>query len=247
MLLCGRTTVDCLRNETISASVHHLALQNSNFTLTCVRERMGRNILFVSPKFHMTYLSLPLQPSVQTPHYWPGHLPIAFVFSVPGSHEKFASRPVVGATGENLSIALEYLHIELPSIFSSADRYAYRITNAYSKPIAKSLGNRSSQASHSQVKTTENIARALRDLDGCNLVILCGLKAQLLAESIRQPGRKVVCTWHTSNQALANKFRSIEVSKFSESSARRQLRSKLWAQYLLNSLHSSDPAVYTAL
>lgn len=184
----------------------------------------------------MPHLSPLLHPAVHTAYYWQGNLPVSFVFSVPGAHEKLASFPVAGATGKNLSFALEHLHSELPAVFSSADRYAYRITNAYSKPIAKSLGNASSQANDSQVLAPENIARVLRDLDGCNFVILCGLKAQLLAESIHHPGRTVVCSWHTSNQALSNKFNSFEVSKLPKSCDRRKLRARLWAQELLNSM-----------
>jgi hypothetical protein len=188
----------------------------------------------------VTHFSPPLDLAAQTAHHWQGQLPVAFVFSVPGSYEKSAGRPVAGVTGENLSFALEHLHSELPAVFSSTDRYAYRITNAYSKPIAKSLGDASSQASDLQVQAPENIARVLRDLNGCNFVILCGLKAQLLAESIRQPGRTVACSWHTSNQALSNKFRSLEVSKLPDTYARRRLRAKLWAQELLNSLRHSN-------
>ena len=188
----------------------------------------------------MTNLFPVLHCAVHAPHFWQGHLPVAFIFSVPGAHEQTADRPVAGATGENLSFALEHLHSALPAVFSSTDRYAYRITNAYSKPIAKSLGDASSQASDSQVQAPENIARVLRDIDGCNFVILCGLKAQLLAESIRQPSRTVVCAWHTSNQALSNKFGSVEVSRLPEPYARRQLRAKLWAQEILNLLCPSN-------
>lgn len=184
----------------------------------------------------MTNLSSALHSTVHASHFWQGQLPVAFVFSVPGAHEMSTCRPVSGATGENLSFALEHLHSELPGVFSSTDRYAYRITNAYSKPIAKSLGDASSQASDLQVQAPENIIRVVRDINGCDFVILCGLKAQLLAESIRQPSRTVVCTWHTSNLALSNKFRSVEVSRVAEPYARRQLRARLWAQELLNSL-----------
>jgi hypothetical protein len=188
----------------------------------------------------MTNLSPALHPAVHAPHFWQGQLPVAFVFSAPGAHEKSAGRPVASATGENLSFALEHLHSELPGVFSSTDRYAYRITNAYSKPIAKSLGDASSQASDLQVQAPKNIVRVLRDISGCNFVILCGLKAQLLAESIGQPGRIVVCSWHTSNQALSSKFNPLEVSRLPEPYTRRQLRAKLWAQELLNSLRPSN-------
>lgn len=188
----------------------------------------------------MSNLSPARHPAVHAPHFWQGQLPVAFVFSVPGANEKTAGRPVSGATGENLSFALQHLHAELPDVFSSTDRYAYRITNAYSAPIAKSLGDSSSQASDLQVQAPENIIRVVRDINGCNFVILCGLKAQLLSEAIRQPNRTVVCAWHTSNQALSNKFGSLEVSRLPEPHARRQLRAKLWAQEILNSLRHSN-------
>lgn len=184
----------------------------------------------------LRHLSASPPSAVHSYHYWQGILPIAFVFSVPGSQEKFAGRPVAGATGDNLSFALKHLHAKLPAVFSSTDRYAYRITNAYSKPIAKSLGDRSSQASNSKIQALSNIARVLRDLEGCNFVILCGIKAQLLADSIRYPDRTIVCSWHTSNQALSGKYCSPDISRIPDPYTRRQLRAKLWAQELLNSL-----------
>ena len=169
-------------------------------------------------------------------HYCEGRYPVAFVFSVPGSHEVTSGEPVAGVTGENLKYSLKHLHAKLPSVFPSIERYEYRITNAYSEPIAKSRGDKSSQASNSQVLEPDNVARVFHELDGCSLVILCGVKAQLLAQAVLLSGRTVVCTWHTSNQALSSKFRSAEVSACEEPSGRRRLRAKLWAQELLNSI-----------
>jgi hypothetical protein len=191
-------------------------------------------VLFMTPEL------LALHPAVDASHFWQGQLPVAFVFSVPGAHEKSAGRPLAGTTGENLSFALQHLHAQLPGVFSSIDRYAYRITNAYDMPIAKSLGNSSSEASDLQVKAPENIIRVLRDISGCNFVILCGLKAQLLSGPISQPSRTVVCAWHTSNQGLSKKFSPLEVSRLPESHARRQLRAKLWARDILKSLRPSN-------
>lgn len=178
-------------------------------------------------------------PQGNMPHLNIGHLPVAFVFSTPGAKEKSSGRPVTGVTGENLSLALMHLHSELPTVFSSTERYAYRITNAYNWPTAKSLGDKSSQAADRLITTPTNIARVVKEIDGCNVVILCGLKAQLLAEPIRQIGPTVICSWHTSNQALFQKFSTTDVSKLSEPRSRRQLRVKLWAQELLDSLNSA--------
>ncbi len=174
------------------------------------------------------------------PHYWKGELPIAFVFSVPGGRENLEGRPASGATGEYLSHALEYLYSQRPCVFSSVNRYAYRITNAFDRPIARSLGSASSEASNRQVQAPENVARVLIDLDGCNLVVLCGIKAQLLAEAICLPGRTIVCAWHTSNQALSTKYRAPNILKLTDSFARRQLRVQFWAQELLDSLDSAE-------
>jgi len=179
---------------------------------------------------------MPSPSSLHTAHYWHGQLPVAFVFSVPGSREKSTDRPLAGATGENLDFALAYLRAKLPTVFASADRYAYRITNAYSTPIAKSLGHSSTEATDSQIITSENAARVLRDLEGCMTVILCGLKAQLLESVIRESGRIVACVWHTSNQALSGKFRAPVISTLSDSHARRKLRAQFWAKDLLHSL-----------
>jgi len=84
----------------------------------------------------MTNISPVLHPSVHASHFWQGQLPVAFVFSVPGAHEKTTGRPVAGATGVNISFARQHLHAELPAVFSLTDRYAYRITNAVVCPFA---------------------------------------------------------------------------------------------------------------
>lgn len=181
-------------------------------------------------------------PPASSAHFWRGHLPIAFVFSVPGAHEKSESRPVARTTGENLDFALVYLQAHNPEAFPSADRYAYRITNAYCKPIARSLGNSSSQAANSQILAPENVSRVIRDLAGCRVVILCGRKAQLLQNSVRQAGKTVVFAWHTSNQALSSKFSCPELQCIDNAHARRQLRATLWAEdvlHTLNGLHAT--------
>lgn len=100
---------------------------------------------------------MPYRNSGVTTHYSSGTLLVAFVFSVPGAREKSADAPVAGITGENLLFALEYLHERRRAIFASPDRYKYRITNAYRKPVAKSLGDKSSQARDSQILESANV------------------------------------------------------------------------------------------
>lgn len=171
-------------------------------------------------------------------HFWMGALPLAFILSTPGHQEKTSGRPVAGATGDNLAFALEYLHSCCPALFPSPDRYCYRITNAYSKPIAKSLGHRSSEASDSEIRTAENVTRVLNDLKGCDIVILCGLKARLLSGSISGSGRRIACVCHTSNRGLSSTYSNQEISKLPTPSARRRHRAELWAQEVLECLTS---------
>ena len=183
---------------------------------------------------------MPYSNSGVTTHYSPGTLPVAFVFSVPGAREKSAGAPVAGTAGENLSFALAYLHARLPAVFASPDRYAYRITNAYKEPFAKSLGDESSQARDSQILESANVKRVLRELDGCRTVILCGLKAQLLADEIRKSHKMVVCAWHTSNRALSGKYKTTEVTELLNSLERRKKRAELWAREILRKLGCRD-------
>lgn len=174
-----------------------------------------------------------------TVHFWQGDQPVAFVFSVPGTHEKGTGHPVAGTTGENLSMALAHLSGAMPNLFPSKDRYAYRITNAYNNPIAQALGHSSSEATDAQVLASLNIARVVKELAGCHTVILCGLKAQLLHTSVAERERMVVCASHTSNQALASKFNTSAVRQLTSSRARREARVELWAQKLLENLSES--------
>lgn len=167
-------------------------------------------------------------------HYNHGYLPLAFVFSVPGAVESNEHRPVSGATGENLSIALTYLHSWVPHLFESLDRYAYRITNTYVYPIAKSLGYKYSEARKADVVSFENIDRVRQDIVGCSVVVLCGLRAQLLSPYISTTGIATINAWHTSNQALSKKYNTLEIKGIPNATLRRNNRSRLWAKDLAN-------------
>ncbi len=114
------------------------------------------------------------------PHLWPGELPTAFVFSVPGRHEKCKGRPVAGGTGTNLTAALAILHAARPDRFASPTLEAYRITNAYHEPIWPKNNNGRSEAMASQLKTPNNKGRLVDELADCRLIVWCGKKAQYL-------------------------------------------------------------------
>lgn len=174
-----------------------------------------------------------------TAHYNHGHLPVAFVFSAPGAQEELESRPVAGETGRNLGLALEYLRSVRPDLFPSTDRYAYRITNAYEHPLAASRGDRSSEATRKQVMASPNVARVLSELRGCNVVVLCGRRAQMLASAISRSGRVVLHGIHTGNRSLVAKYHGDRYSRLATPLERRRLRMKHWADDLLETIDNS--------
>jgi uracil-DNA glycosylase len=139
-------------------------------------------------------------------HYCQGSVPTAFVLSVPGARERHEVKPAAGATGNNLDAALTLLNLVDPKRFPSAGRYDYRITNAFDKPRAKALGHKSSEATAREVRTPKNVARVIKDLSGCSLVLLCGKKAQLLSQQIVESGKRVVKVPHPGNRGLNRAF-----------------------------------------
>lgn len=92
------------------------------------------------------------------------------------------------------------------------------------------MGDKSSQAGDSQILESANVKRVLRELDGCNIVVLCGRRAQLLAEEIRKSHKTVICAGHTSNRALSGKYKTTEVTGLLNSLERRKKRAELWAR-----------------
>jgi len=165
-------------------------------------------------------------------HFNRGSLPVAFVFSVPGTKERDVSMPVAGDTGANLTIALGHLTRTLPSIFESPDRYEYRITNAFAEPHSKKIGTFRSEAKVSEIRNSENVRRVIEELDGCKLAILCGRRAQLLSADVKHSGIAVIHAWHTGNRALIAKYRGGQVASESTPDRRRQVRALLWAKDL---------------
>ena len=166
-----------------------------------------------------------------TSHYCPGKIGIAFVFSVPGAAECNAGRPVAGQTGENLEVALRHLHVGMPELFSSCHRYDYRITNAFAEPIARSLGHGKSEASKTAILDAGNIARVVRELEDCNVVVLSGKKAQLLGTCVSEPGRTIISVPHIGNAGL-NSIVLPATMAAATSSTRRLRRIEKWSEMI---------------
>lgn len=151
-------------------------------------------------------------------------------------------KPVAGDTGENLDSALVHLHSAEPTLFSSTDRYDYRITNAFPEPIAVALGHKVSEARGSEVKNSRNIQRVLSELHDCGLVVLCGNKARLLASAIRGPERTVVEVPHIGNKGLNGKFPVPPHLQLASSPDRRRYRVELWASAVLQQIDDRQNA-----
>jgi uracil-DNA glycosylase len=175
-------------------------------------------------------------------HFNNGRLGVAFVFSAPGAREIAAGKPVAGVSGENLDFALEYLHAKCSRLFASPQRYAYRITNASSLPLARSRGDLASEAKPAHIVERANIARIKRELRGCDLVILCGRRAELLSPLIVTPGRAIISMSHIGNRALATKYSGSRHSAGASPLARRKSRARAWARELLRSLQATHVA-----
>ena len=171
-----------------------------------------------------------------SPHFCRGLIPVAFVFSAPGEVETRAGKPVAGDTGTNLESALILLHAAQPAQFPSPHRCDYRITNAYPEPIADVPGHRGSEAHDTEVREPDNVERVLRELEGCNLVVLGGNKAGVLEQAIRGSGKQVVSVPHVGNKALNGKFKVPDRLKLTSPFARRQHRIQLWANAVLQGI-----------
>lgn len=70
-----------------------------------------------------------------------------------------------------------------------------------------SLGHASSECSFEEIRRAKNVERVVRELSGCELVVLSGERAKLLASPIMLPGRSVVKVPHVGNKALNVTFR----------------------------------------
>ena len=193
----------------------------------------SRQILYSHPRNIGGFTVEANMPLAIAPHFNQGTLPVAFVFSVPGAAELAERRPVAGDTGMNLTLALRSLVVNEPRLFRSLDRYAYRITNAFDSPMAKSLKSGASEAKAAQILDASNIKRVIKEVQDCEVVVLCGRKAQLLTNEVARTSVTVVHAWHLGNRALIGKYNGEEVRSAPTAAVRRELRVAQWAEELV--------------
>ncbi len=169
-------------------------------------------------------------------HFNQGRLPVAFVFSAPGAKEVKRKLPIAGDTGDNLSDALVHLMHARPDVFSSLERYDYRITNSYAKPLARSLKDNRTEASLGEILESENTIRLLKELKGVGLVVLCGRKAEGIRHLLSDDEFKVVVCSHTGNRGLNWTYRLESQRPPLTPEGRKMMRIEAWAKDLLKQI-----------
>jgi hypothetical protein len=120
-------------------------------------------------------------------------------------------------------------------VFPSAARYDYRITNAFSKPLARSLGDTRTEATRKEILDPENVARVRRELEGMRYVILCGDRAAYLRTKLIEAGLNIICCSHTSDQGLVA-IHNASAKHGATPKARKELRIRAWADSVLREM-----------
>lgn len=164
---------------------------------------------------------------------------VAFLFSAPGRLEEAKGAPVAGVTGANLNAALAWLREQEPALFPSADRYDYRVTNAFAEVLYEGKHGRT-EATRAEVLAPSNVQRVLEELKGVEAVVLCGGKACLIRPALEAAGLAVVEACHCGNRGLVGKYRTShpELSALASSKDRSRKRAELWGADVLAALRA---------
>jgi uracil-DNA glycosylase len=106
---------------------------------------------------------------------------VAFMFACPGQKEQAAGRVVAGATGKNLNMLLSILaeseNEKVRTLFPSADRYDYLITNA-SNTVHYPALDKTSLPSKKEYADDANLERLCVELKNIKYVIAFGAQAK---------------------------------------------------------------------
>ena len=127
-----------------------------------------------------------------------------FVFICPGRFEQSRGYPCAAGTGANLARALVQLNQRAPSLFGSAERSAYVVTNAWNQVEYPALTGRSVPG-EAEVLTPDNLTRLLGEIEALPTVVACGAQAhaalrQLVAE--RRTRAAVAYARHLSQRSV---------------------------------------------
>ncbi|MBP6091612.1 MAG: hypothetical protein KA521_10190 [Crocinitomicaceae bacterium] len=136
---------------------------------------------------------------------------IALVFSCPGRHEELNGGPVMGKTGENLSVVLQLISGKrnLPKEIELND---LRITNAWDGVLYLEKDSRTeANLNKTEIYSERNLLRLETELQDINCLILCfGYKAHNAVLKIKDrliPEIKIVRSSHLSLQAINRKIK----------------------------------------
>lgn len=133
-----------------------------------------------------------------------GKCEVGFVFICPGQYEEKYGIPCSGQTGRMLEAAIPLLFEKLPTIFSSATRKDYLITNAWAQVEYRKKTSRS-RPRKSEVLSHENLEGLYHEVKSLQYIVACGILAHNAVERCRtdfQLKAVVARAPHTSRQAL---------------------------------------------
>ena len=121
-------------------------------------------------------------------------------------------------------------------LFPSADRYQYRITNASTKIMYAGKGDGKTQDQDSNIIAKANIDRINKQLSRCEVIILCGAKAQLIEQHLI--GRIVVKTPHLGGKGLHNEYnnRHPSLTGIKDGKQREIVRHRLCAEKIIGQI-----------
>ena len=168
---------------------------------------------------------------------------VAFVFSCPGEVEQDQGRPAAGKTGDNLAEVLSlmahrsYVGTDLECEDWTRDNVW--ITNAWSDVEYVGLTGRT-EATTSEVLSTENVSRLANELSVIEKVIVCsGTRAQEAVSALNDQGRlirtaTIVPLCHLGGLGI-NKWistRELEEEGFATGKSRRIERLRRWSARL---------------
>jgi hypothetical protein len=110
-----------------------------------------------------------------------------FVFICPGRFEAARGYPCAAGTGANLARALTQLNALAPTLFPSAARDQYVITNSWDRVEYPALSGRSVPA-EAEVLAAANLARLRREIEQLAIVVACGAQAHAAVRALLDQG-----------------------------------------------------------
>ena len=129
---------------------------------------------------------------------------VGFVYICPGRYEERVGYPCAGQTGAMLEALLPLLVETMPTIFTSAERTRYLITNAWPRVEFRRKTGRSVPLK-SELVSRVNLERLYQEIKALRYVVACGNLAHFAMENCHKAfplDATVAKAFHTSRRAL---------------------------------------------